>query len=329
MTRLRTSWRRCARSSRTRRATSKATGTRYAARALVPLVQATSDSNSAQRLFAFGSLQYLMAQQQVEEQRRQMEQVEAEQDRITEQVQAELHRVKNEFEERLQELAPLPDILKATQSKMHEEKQLRLIAEHNCADLNHELATVLERLADNDKGMGALRAQQQSWMDERQSLISHVDAYERKCNKLKEDIKWYKQGMEQLEQSSANSDKLYEDTVLELGKVRGELEAAREQAARQATRQRDQVETMRRSFQTQIGELEKELAASRASASAAHKEKEEIQQRLQTEVSNMSQSFKQAQDRIKNLKSVVDFLKDSVINIEKAPNELDCLQPNN
>lgn len=39
-------------------------------------------------------LQYLMAQQQVEEQRRHMEQMESEQDRITDQVQAEVHRVK-------------------------------------------------------------------------------------------------------------------------------------------------------------------------------------------------------------------------------------------
>lgn len=39
-------------------------------------------------------LQYLMAQQQVEEQRRHMQQMESEQDRLTDQVQAEMHRVK-------------------------------------------------------------------------------------------------------------------------------------------------------------------------------------------------------------------------------------------
>ncbi|KAK3912769.1 Outer dense fiber protein 2, partial [Frankliniella fusca] len=233
---------------------------------------------------------YLAAQQQVEEQRRKLEQVEAEQDRITDQVQAELHRVKDEFEERLQELAPLPDILKATQAKMQEEKQLRMMAEHNCTDLNHGLATALERLADNEKEMNFLRAQQQSWVDERQSLLSQVEAYERKCNKLKDELKWYKQGMEQLEQANANSDKLYEDTVLELGKVRGELDAAREQAARQAARQREQMDT--------------------------------IQQRLQTEVSNMRESFRQAQERITGLQSVVNILRNNVLNIDKPISDL-------
>lgn len=54
--------------------------------------------------------------------------------------------MQTEFEERLQELAPLPDILKATQSRLQEEKQVRMIAERNCADLSHELSVTLERV---------------------------------------------------------------------------------------------------------------------------------------------------------------------------------------
>lgn len=147
--------------------------------------------------------------------------------------------MQTEFEERLQELAPLPDILKATQSRLQEEKQVRIIAERTCADLSHELSVTLERVrstncpfqteqslkrpgrlvgrprqccglpthqaaaaamhwptlcqvAGHEKEMNSLRAQQHSWLDERQSLLSHIDAYERKCSKLKDDIKWYK-----------------------------------------------------------------------------------------------------------------------------------------
>lgn len=47
-------------------------------------------------------------------------------------------------------------------------------------------------MAGHEKEMNILRAQQHSWLDERQSLLSHIDAYERKCSKLKDDIKWYK-----------------------------------------------------------------------------------------------------------------------------------------
>ncbi|KAH1002159.1 hypothetical protein HUJ04_008273 [Dendroctonus ponderosae] len=61
---------------------------------------------------------YLEAIQTIEEQRRQIEIMRMENNRISEQVNLEIVRVKNQFQEKLQELAPLPDILKATQVKV-------------------------------------------------------------------------------------------------------------------------------------------------------------------------------------------------------------------
>lgn len=55
----------------------------------------------------------------MEEQRRQIEIMRMENNRISEQVNLEIVRVKNQFQEKLQELAPLPDILKATQVKVN------------------------------------------------------------------------------------------------------------------------------------------------------------------------------------------------------------------
>ena len=85
-----------------------------------------------------------------------------------------------------------------------------------------------------------------------------------------------RQSMVQMEQVGAQGEKLYEDTVAELARVRADLEAGREKAERQAARLRENMETIRRSFHSQICELEQELAHSRASATAAHKEKEEV-----------------------------------------------------
>ncbi|KAH1008141.1 hypothetical protein HUJ05_008724 [Dendroctonus ponderosae] len=62
---------------------------------------------------------YLEAIQTIEEQRRQIEIMRMENNRISEQVNLEIVRVKNQFQEKLQELAPLPDILKATQVKLN------------------------------------------------------------------------------------------------------------------------------------------------------------------------------------------------------------------
>lgn len=85
-----------------------------------------------------------------------------------------------------------------------------------------------------------------------------------------------RQNMMQMEQATAHGEKLYEDTVAELARVRADLEAGRDKAERQAARLREHMETMRHSFHSQIGELEQELAHSRASAATALKEKEEV-----------------------------------------------------
>lgn len=52
----------------------------------------------------------------------------------------------NQFQEKLAELAPLPDILKQTQVKLQETQQLRMLAEHNCEDLSRELLTSKDRI---------------------------------------------------------------------------------------------------------------------------------------------------------------------------------------
>lgn len=75
----------------------------------------------------------------MEEQRRQIDLMELENNRISEQVNLEIQRVKNQFQEKLQELTPLPDILKNTQLSLQEAKQMHLLAERNNEALVREL----------------------------------------------------------------------------------------------------------------------------------------------------------------------------------------------
>lgn len=89
---------------------------------------------------------YLQAQQIVEEQRRQIDVMEMENQRISDQVNLEIQRVKNQFQEKLQELTPLPDILKATQLKLQEAQQLQLMAERNAEKMELELQRSKDRV---------------------------------------------------------------------------------------------------------------------------------------------------------------------------------------
>lgn len=112
---------------------------------------------------------YLVAQQQVEEQRRQIDVMEMENQRISEQVSCEIQRVKNQFQEKLAELSPLPDILKATQLKLQEEQHIRGIAERNLDALSRELQMYKDKLACMANQMEKQKNDQMLGEDERVS----------------------------------------------------------------------------------------------------------------------------------------------------------------
>lgn len=68
----------------------------------------------------------------------------------------------NQFQEKLAELAPLPEILKQSQTKLQETQQMRLIAERNCEDLSRELQGCKDKLQIQQNETEVLRAQYQT-----------------------------------------------------------------------------------------------------------------------------------------------------------------------
>ncbi|XP_013133471.1 PREDICTED: uncharacterized protein LOC106099455, partial [Papilio polytes] len=91
-------------------------------------------------------VKYLQAQQLVEEQKRQMDMMDMDNTRISEQINLEIQKVKLKFQEKLQELTPIPDLLKATQLKLKDAQQSQAIAEHNAEQLARELNCAREKV---------------------------------------------------------------------------------------------------------------------------------------------------------------------------------------
>lgn len=100
---------------------------------------------------------YLKAQETVEEQARQLDLMEMDNARMNENVTLEIGRVKNQFQEKLAELAPLPEILKQTQLKLHEAQQLRAVAERNCEDIDRELLAAKDKIGTLSSQLDMLR----------------------------------------------------------------------------------------------------------------------------------------------------------------------------
>jgi len=68
----------------------------------------------------------------------------------------------NQFQEKLAELAPLPDILKQMQMKMQEAQQMRLVAERSCEDLSRELLGCKDKIQTLQNQLDVLRTEYQT-----------------------------------------------------------------------------------------------------------------------------------------------------------------------
>lgn len=202
---------------------------------------------------------YLQAQQQVEEQRRQIDMMEMENNRIAEQVNLEIQRVKNQFQEKLQELTPLPEILKATQLKLQEAQQMHLMAERNNESLVRELQAFKDRAMEMENELEKQKSDQRMGEGAKMSLQQQLEQWERKCKEMEEENESLREEMARLEDLAQMNDLKVQEKLHEIAQLAAQLETVREESARQVARIKDRCETVRRSMQNQIADLERQV----------------------------------------------------------------------
>nr|XP_034839481.1 major antigen-like isoform X2 [Maniola hyperantus] len=272
-------------------------------------------------------VKYLQALQIIEEQRKQIEMMDMDNSRISEQINLEIQRVKLKFQEKLQELAPIPDLLKATQLRLKDAQQSQAIAEHNAEQLARELNCAREKVhALLHNSLKPPEKPQEKGGEEKQiALMQQKIAQLTEINmSLKSDIERLKANMIRMEEAVLANEKRLHEKMHECAQLGGELDRARDEAARALQRASERTETMRNCMQTTIAELERQLAAARAQVKTAEKEREEIQCRMQCQIQRLSENFEQAQLRILGLNTQVNALRHAVSSTGEGEGDADA-----
>lgn len=251
------------------------------------------------------------AQQIVEEQRRQIDLMEVENQHVSEQVNLEIQRVKNQFEEKLQELVPLPDILKTTQMKLKEAQQMHLLAERNNEAVGKELQMYKDKLNAMTNQMEKVRSDQQLGADEKAAMLQKTEELQQDLAEQQRVIAEQNERIESITETADENERLADERLHEITQLESQLESVREESARQVARTKDRCEIVRKSMQNEIGDLERQIAQSKAIAKAAQKDRDDIRQKMQAQISNLNENFEDAQMRIRSLQGHVNFLKNT------------------
>lgn len=260
-------------------------------------------------------VKYLQAQQLVEEQRRQMDMMDMDNTRISEQINLEIQKVKIKFQEKLQELAPIPDLLKATQMRLKDAQQSQAIAEHNAEQLARELNCAREKvhmLLHNVIKPPEKTSDKDSADKQMQMLQQRISQLTESNATLKSEIDRLKSNVIRMEEAVLANEKRLQEKMHECAQLGGELDRIRDEAARALQRANERTETIRKCMQTTIAEMERQLAACRAQVKTAEKDREELQCRMQCQIKRLNDNFAQAQFRIMGLQTQVSTLRRTV-----------------
>ncbi|XP_044014218.1 outer dense fiber protein 2 [Aphidius gifuensis] len=255
---------------------------------------------------------YLEAQEQVEEQKRVLDLMELDNARMNENVNLEISRIKSQFQDKLSELALLPDLLRQTQIQLQESQRQRALAEHNCEDLSKELSSYKDKYEKINNEFKILQDEYGLLNGDKYTRNNNNDGIEKQSNQLSQDNERLKNELINLENEYENK---LEEKIHEIVQLSSILEEVREDSARQVARTKERCEIVRRDLQGQISVLEKELAKLRATAKAAEKERDEIRIKMQSQLNRLTETFGQAQGRVKTLQGQIDYLSTSYNNV--------------
>lgn len=224
---------------------------------------------------------FLRAQQTVEEQKREMEGMEADNAKIEEQVNLEIQRIKCKFQEKMRELTPLPKMLENEQLKLHETIKKNKALEKKLMDTVAELSQ-----------KEALIKEYECKYNEANVMVI-ADLHER-INKLTAAI-------EKLQHE-------YNRVECEAKEQREKYECLRAETARIIARANERSEATHSMQCERIMQLEKQLAKARADATCDLKEREETLKIMEKKMKTLANNFDDAQCQIHQLKNHVSIL---------------------
>ncbi|XP_058454738.1 uncharacterized protein MCAP_0864 [Malaya genurostris] len=225
---------------------------------------------------------YIDAQQNVEEQKLQMNKMEVTNRQIEEQINIEVQRIKLKFQDKLRQLAPFPRLLEAEEQRVHDLKKSNEKLLDELKKSAREIKTLEHRLHN-------VHSSQNSELEKAHELL--------------------KVEVGQLTDLLQEADKTKSKLEEKVAAAQKELDEVRSETARIIARAHDRAQEDRKMAQAKQHGLEKELAQCRAAAAVTIGNRDEALREMQGQIGVLSASFDDAQIQIHLLRNQLTFMR--------------------
>ncbi|GBP78725.1 hypothetical protein EVAR_65469_1 [Eumeta japonica] len=228
--------------------------------------------------------------------------------RIRYQINQEIMRVKLKFQEQMQQLEPLPDLLRATEARLKVAYQKQAEAEHNTESLARELNSVRDKLVKLSQKPPPEQIKPNDDEERLNSVVQRVQQATATKAALETEIKRLTMESERIAEAVVLSDNRILEKEEEFNTLTDKLERARVRTTRSVKNAERRVDVIRECFKSKVDQLERQLVEVRARLTTVEKERDELQSRLQGQVVQLSLSLQQAEHRISGLQAQVSRL---------------------
>lgn len=227
----------------------------------------------------------------------------------------ELEKVKSRLQTRLQELEPIPELLKTTELRLQDAGEKLLSYEKRHMDntkLISELTTKVEHQA-ND--LDQIHSKYHTSQDTTRSLESRVEGLEKKLRDLEDQNRGLLTTVAKREEAVHQANLRLDEKSRENAGLSRQLEASLSDSRRHTDSLRDKSAAKEKAIQTRILDLESQLSQCRADTARLKREKEEMERKFNSRLYDLKDRLEQSHSTNRSMQNYVQFLKNSYANV--------------
>ncbi|XP_021362358.1 outer dense fiber protein 2-like isoform X2 [Mizuhopecten yessoensis] len=227
----------------------------------------------------------------------------------------ELEKVKARLHNRLQELEPLPDMLKTTELKLHDANERIIMYERKNTEntkLITELTAKVEHVSDT---LEQMRSKCHDMQDDNRLLQGKVESVERKLHDAEDHCREMMTAVAKAEETAHQQNLRLEEKNRENASLTRQLENALSDIRRQNDQSRDKASQKERTYLTRITDLESQISQCRAEIARLKREKEENERKFNSRLYDLKDRLEQSHSTNRSMQNYVQFLKNSYANV--------------
>ncbi|GAB1606945.1 outer dense fiber protein 2-like, partial [Argonauta hians] len=223
----------------------------------------------------------------------------------------ELDKVKRRLQLRLQELEPLPEMLKSTELKVHHFEEQLHTAEKKNADNITLIADLTAKLEQLTTTVEDSQHREEQSVTENSRLTQRLESLERKLTESSELNEDLRTTISKRDDTIQKNNVRLEEKTQETISLTQQLENALYDLKQQSNNFHDRVMSKERVSQQKILELESQLSQVKTEINRVRREKNEVDRRSLSKLQDYRDRLEQSESTNRSLQNYVQFLKAS------------------